>query len=248
MGAKITQELGESKDDDRLTASQLSPGKTGRECRYQAETADWNDGGIRPSPAPRTRTSIAVSPMRPSRKRAASAEHESDTEPGGARTDEWEKRCLITESNREGEVRGGGEGKEVEETQGAATGEKSQRMLLPSREEKGVASLTLTRRLRAKAVRESPRVRKLRDKLERRVVGGRRGAPEISRGLDACGFPENSGASTTASVERKGCDRASTGETIGPGMPYNGDDVRFLFPSSEYLKSDEMTFNYALGS
>ena len=236
MGARITRELAENQGD-----CQLSPGNTARECRYQAETVDWNDGGIRPSPAPRTRTSIAVSPMRPPRKRAASAERESDSEPGGAWTGEWEKRCLITESNREGEVRGGGEGKEVEETQGAATGEKSQRMLLPSREEKGVASgsLALTRRLRAKAV-----VRK----LERRVVAGRRGAPEISRGKDACGFPENPGASTTATVERKGCDRASTGETIGPGMPYNGDDVRFLFPQSEYLKSDEMTFNYALGS
>lgn len=229
MGVEISEELAkqEGKDDDRLTVSQLSPGKTVGESRYRAETSDWNDGGIRPNPAPGTRTSVAPSPMRPSRKRAASAEQESDTEPGGAWTGEWEKRCLITESNREGEVRGGGEGKQV--------GEKPQRLPVPSREENGVASrrsLTITRRLRAKAVRESPRVRKLRDKLERRVGAGGRGlrggAPEVSRGrdarLDACSFPENIGASG----EGKGSDRVSTGETIGPGMPYNGDNVSFL--------------------
>jgi hypothetical protein len=169
--------------EDRLTVSQLSPSKA---AGYRSETADWNDGGIRPNAAPGSRTSIAVSPMRPSRKRAGSAEQASDTEPG-----EWEKRNLITESNQEGEVRGGGEGKK-------------ERRRVPSREGNGAASrsLTLTRRLRAK----SPRVRRLE----------RRPGPETSRG-----FRENIGASG----EGKGSDRASTGETIGPGMPYNGDNV-----------------------
>ena len=248
-GTKITRDLAEEeqKDDDRVTVSQQSPSKTVRECRYDSESSDWNNNGIRPNPEPTPRASIAVSPMRPSKKRVASAGQESDTEPGGAWPDEWEKRYLITESNREGEVRGGGEGKKVQQARVAADGEKPRTLLQPLRKGNGVASssLTLTRRLRAKAVRESPRVRKLRDKLPARVVaGGRAGrrsgigsAPENSRGrhamLDACGFPENVGASTTASVgtvEGKGSDRTSSGETTGPRMPYNGDNVSFLFP------------------
>lgn len=193
MGVEISEDP--AKEDCRLTVSQLSPSK---ECRYRSETSDWNDGGIRPNPAPVSRASIATSPMRPSRKRAASAEQESDGEPV-----EWEKRWLITESNREG----GGEGKQVQEKRGAATGE----LLVASREETGVASrsLTLTRRLRAKAVRGGH---------ERRVVAARRALG---------GFPENIGASRTAG-EGKGSDRASNGETIGPGMPYNGDNVSVL--------------------
>lgn len=188
----------------------------------------------------------------------ASPGHESDTEPGSALPDEWEKRCLITESNREGEVRGG-EGKEEQQARRRVSyGKKRRALLQPSRKENGVASM---RRLRAKAVRESPRARKLRDKVTGRVgvgAGKRRkiGALEDSRGghatLDACGFPENIGASTTtgvATVEGKGSKRALSGETTGSTMPYSGDNVSFLFPrfgwKSGYLKSDEMTFNYA---
>ena len=268
MGAKITQDIVEEerKDDDRLVVSQLSPSKTVRECRYDSESSDGDENGIQPSSEPTPRTSIAVSPMRPSRKREASAGHASDTEPDGAWPGEWEKRGLIIESDREGEVRGGGEGKE-QQPRLVAHREKPRASLQPSRKENRVASgsLTLTRRLKAKAVRESPRVRKLRDKVAGRVVAGggagrRRpgigGAPEVSRGrhamLDDYGFPENVGASTTASVatvEGKGSDRTSSGETTGPRMPYNGDNVSFLFPrlgwKCGYLKSDEMTFNYA---
>ena len=88
----------------------------------------------------------------------------------------------------------------------------------------GVASssLTLTKRLKVKAVRESPRVRKLRDKLVGRV-GARRDA----------GFLENVGASSVATpqAEGKGSDRCSSGEVTGPTMPYNGDNVSFLSPT-----------------
>ena len=193
--------------------------------------------------------------MRPSRKRASSAEHASDIEPDGASPDELEKRCLITESNWEGEVRGGGEGK-VLQARRAVGGEKSR----PSCKTNGPisGSLALTRRLKAKAVRESPRARKLRDKLAGRVVGGWtvKGpvigcATEISqRGRatpDVCCFPGNAGASTTASVamppEKGGFDRVSVDETTGPWMPYSCDNVSFVFSRlSDYLKSDEMTF------
>lgn len=259
MGAKTAQETAEEerKDDDRLAVSRPSPSKTVR------ETSDRNDGGIRQDFAPTPGTSIAVSPMRPSRKRALSAGHESDTEPGGTWPDEWKKRCLITESNLEGEVRGGGERKEAQQTRRVEDGEKPRAFAQPSHKKNGVASgsLTLTRRLKAKAARESPRVRKLRDKLAGRVVaGGGKGrrksgaAPKVSRGgravLHPCSFPENVGASTTASVamlEGKGSDRASLGETTGPTMPYGGDNVSFISFSRlgckrGYLKSDEMTF------
>lgn len=230
-------------DDDRLTVSRLSPSKTVWECRYGSEDR------IQPSPEPTPGTSIAVSPMRPSRKREASAGHESDTEPGCAWPDEWEKQCLIIESDREGEVRGGGAGKEDRRSERVEDWEKPRALLQPSRRENRVASgsLALTRRLKAKAARESPRVRKLRDKLAGRVVasrvgaGGRkpgiRGAQETSRGrhgaLDVCRFPENVGASTTtsvAAVEGKGSDRTSSGEIPGPTMPYGGDNVSFVFP------------------
>ena len=262
MGAKITQGIREEehKDDDRLTVFQLSPSKTVREGSYNSEGSDCSESGIKPSPEPTPRTSIAVSPMRPSRKREASAGHESDTEPGGAWPGEWEKGCLIIESDREGEVRGGGAGKEDQQLGRVEHGEKPWALLQPSRRENRVASgsLTLTRRLKAKAIRESPRVRKLRDKLAGRVVAGggagrRRtgigGAPEVSRGRHTTLDPENVGVLTTTSVamhEGKGSD---PGETTGPSMPYGGDNVSFLFPrlgwKCGYLKSDEMTFNYA---
>ena len=273
MEAKITtRDIGEGDDDDddddRLTVSRLSPSKTVWECRYGSENPEWKENRIQPSPEPTPGTSIAVSPMRPSRKREASAGHESDTEPGCAWPDEWEKRCLIIESDREGEVRGGGAGKEDQRSEHVEHWEKPRALLQPSRKENRVASgsLTLTKRLKAKAVRESPRVRKLRDKLAGRVVargdaGGRRpgigGAQEVSQerhgGLDVCRFPENAGAPTTtsvgAAVEGKGSDRASSGEIPGPTMPYGGDNVSFVSPllgwKCGYLKSDEMTFNYA---
>jgi hypothetical protein len=251
VGTKPTQDIaeGERRDDDRLTVSRLSPSKTVKECRYDSESSDCSENGIRPSPEPMPRISIAVSPMRPSRKREGSAGRESDTEPGGAWPDEWEKkRCLIIESDREGEVRGCGEGKEDEQSGRVAYREKPRASLQPSRKENRVASssLILSRRLKAKAVRESPRVRKLRDKLAGRVAGGGRvpgrkraeigGAPGVSRGkhatLDACGFPENVGASTTASFGMdggKGSDRASSGEITGPRMPYDSDNVSFCF-------------------
>ncbi|KAF9654415.1 hypothetical protein BDM02DRAFT_158937 [Thelephora ganbajun] len=178
--------------------------------------------------------------MRPSVKRALSAGRASDIEPGSALPDEWEKQHLITESNREGEVRGGGEGKEVQQARRVGEGKKAPALLQPSHKKNGVASssLTLTRRLKAKAVRESPHVRKLRDKLAGRAIAGGTGrrpgieaALEVSRRghavLDACGFPENAGAPTTTSVamfEEKGTDRASLGETIGCTMPYSGDN------------------------
>ena len=192
----------------------------------------------------------------------ASAEHESDTEPGGAGPGEWEKRCSITESNLEG--------KEDQQARRAANGEKPWvSSLQPLRKKNRVASssLTLTGRLKAKAVRESPRVRKVGGRVvvvvAARGGGGRRrpgikAAPEDSRGrhamLDACSFPESAGASTKTGVEMdegKGSDRALSGETTGPGMPYNGENVSFLFPrlgwKCVYLKSDEIAFNYALG-
>ena len=226
---------------------------------------------MQPSSAPSSGTSIAISPMRPSRKRVASAEHESDTEPGGAGPGEWEKRCSITESNLEGEAKDCGEGKEDQQARRAANGEKPWvSSLQPLRKKNRVASssLTLTGRLKAKAVRESPRVRKVGGRVvvvaaAARGGGGRRrlgikAAPEDSRGrhvmLDACSFPESAGASTKTGVgmgEGKGSDRASSGETTGPGMPYNGENVSFLFPrlgwKCGYLKSDEIAFNYALG-
>jgi hypothetical protein len=101
VGTKIPQETVEEerKDDDRLTVSHYHRVKPSRDA--------VNDDGIRQSSAPSPGASIAVSPMRPSRKRASSAGQESDTEPGGALPDEWE----ITETNREGEVRGGVEGR-----------------------------------------------------------------------------------------------------------------------------------------
>jgi len=260
-GAKIDQDIGEDerKEDDRLTVSRLSPSKTVGECRYDSERWDWNNKGLAPTP----RASIAVSPMRPSKKRVASAGQESDSEPGGAWPDECEKRCLIIESNREGEVRGG-EGEEDQQARRVSYGEKPRALPQPSDKENGVASssLTLTRRLRAKAVRESPRVRKLRDKLGGRVGTGRGagrrhriGAPEVSRGGGHAtfGFPGKVGASETtsvAAVEGKGSKLASSGETTGPRMPYSGDNVSFIFSrlgwKFGYLKSDEMTFNYAL--
>ena len=262
-GTGTNQDIGEGEgeEDDRLTVSRLSPSKTVGESRWDSERTDWNDKGILPSLAPTPRTSIAISPMRPSKKRVASPGHESDSEPGSAWPDEWEKRCLITESNREGEVRGG-EGKEDQQARRVSYGEKPRALPQPSDKENGVASssLTLTRRLRAKAVRESPRVRKLRDKLGGRVGTGRDagrrpriGAREVSRGGHATfGFPEKVGASATtsvATVEGKGSNLASSGETTGPRMPYSGDNVSFLFSrlgwKFGYLKSDEMTFNYA---
>jgi hypothetical protein len=222
----------ERKEDDQLTLSQISPSKTDS---GPCESSDCS--------APKPRVPIAISPMRPSKKRASSAEQESDTEPGGALPDEWEKRHLITQSNREGgEVRGcGDEGKEVQETRRPAGGENPRALLQASRRKNGEASssLTLTRRLKSKAIRESPRVRKLRDKWTGRVIGGKvtgrrpaiGGAPKNSRvghaTTDTCSFPGNEGASTSASVathERKGTD-----ETTGPTMPYDGDNVSFVF-------------------
>jgi len=230
--AKIPPEIVE---DDLFTVSQLSPSKTVRGCRDHSESSDCNDE-IRGSFAPAPEAPITISPMRPSRKRASSAEHASDTEPDGACPDKWEKRCLITESNREGEVWGGGKRKVQR-----SGGQKLLPLSLPSRENGGASSsLTLTRRLKAKAVRESPRVRKLRDKLAGRVLAGggtgRRpvigGAKMVSRGghamLDVCSFTGNEGASTTTSIAMlpgKGCDRASLDETTRPTMPYSGDNV-----------------------
>jgi hypothetical protein len=52
-----------------------------------------------------------------------------------------------------------------------------------------------------------------------------------------------------AQAEGKGSDRSSSGEVTGPSMPYNGDNVSLFFLVCEAcvdLKSDEMTFNYAL--
>ena len=218
MGAKMDQENAEEgEENDRLTVSQLSPGKSVEGCRDSSE----NDDGIRQSSAPASGVSIAVSPMRPSRKRASSAGQESDTEPGGALPDEWE----ITETNQEGEVRGGGGVKGVQQVRCMAAVKKPRGLVLPLHKKNGVASssLTLTRRLKAKAVRESPRVRKLRDKLAGRV-GARRGTR----------FPERAGASRTTSVampqaERKGSDRSLSGEVTGPSMPYNGDNVSLFF-------------------
>lgn len=241
MGAKNPQETAEEerKDDDRVAVSRPSP------CKTVRESSDRNDGGILQDFAPTPGTSIAVSPMRPSVKRALSAGHESDIEPGGTWPDEWEKRYLITESNWEGEVRGGEEGKEAQQARRVEDGEKPRAFPQSSRKKTGVASgsLALTRRLKAKAVRESPRVRKLRDKLAGRGTGRRRpgigAAPKVSRGghamLHPCGFPENVGASTTATVamhEGKGSDRASWGETTGPTMPYSGDNVSLFFSSA----------------
>lgn len=212
---KTPRETGkeETEDDDRLTASRLSPSKTVEERRDNSGSPEWTVNGNRQNSAPSPGTSTAVSPMRPSRKRVLSAGHESDTEPGSAWPDEWE----ITESNREGEVRGGGGGKEVQQAQRVAGGKKPRASPRPSRKRNGVASssLALTRRLKAKGVRESPRVRKLRDKL-----GGRVGA----------GFPNSAGASTGTSVamlQGKGTDRSSSGEATGPSMPYSGDNVSF---------------------
>jgi hypothetical protein len=255
VGVEIPLEtaMEERKEGDRLTVSQLSPSKTATGCRERAENLDWNNEGS----APASGTPIAVSPMRPSRKRVSSAEH-SDTEPDGARPAEWEKRCLITESNGEGGGRGGGgEEKEGQRARRVAGGEKS--LLQPSRKTNGGASssLTLTRRLKAKAVRGSPQVRKHREKLAGRVLakggaGRRPGAPKISRGehagLDVC-FPGNVGASaarSAATLSRKGCDRTSLDETTGPAMPYSGDNVSIVFSwlgcKRDCLKSDEMTF------
>ena len=249
---KISSEE-EDGEDDQLTVSQLSPSKTVRGGRDHAERSGWNEE----SAGPTAGTPLAVSPMRPSKKRASSAGQESDNEPDSARPDEWEKQRLVVQSNREGEVRGGGEGKQDEGTRREADGEKA---LLASRKKsrEGSSSLTLTRRLKAKAVRESPRVRKLRDKLAGRVGAGRRrpvmgDATHVSRGGHACGFPGNAGASTTpsvATVQGKGSDRTSFDETTGPSMPYSGDNVSFVFFSRlgcqcDYLTSDELTFNYA---
>lgn len=225
MGTKLPQETAEDerKDDDRLSVSQLSPGKTVEECRDNYEISDWNDNRIPESSAPAPGTSLAVSPMRPSRKRVSSAGQESDTEPGSAWPDEWEKRCPITESNGEDEVRGGGEGKEVQQVQRVANGKKLQPSLQPSRKRIGVASssLTLTRRLKAKAVRESPRARKLRAKLVGRVGAG-----------GGAGLLHNAGASTTtrfAMSEEKGPDRALLSEVTGLTMPYSGANVSLSF-------------------
>ena len=242
-GAKVPQEATEEcKDDDRLRVSQLSPSKTVKGCRDSSGILDWNNDGIRESSAPAPGASLAVSPMRPSRKRVSSAGQESDTEPGRAWPDEWEKRCLITESNTEGEVRGGGEGKEDQQARRVANGEKPGVLLQPSRRKNGVASssLTLTKRLKARAVRESPRARKLRDKLAGRVGAGGR-----------VGFSENAGASRrTRGVipGEKGPDRPLLGEVAGPAMPYSGDNVSLLSCKRGYLKSDETTFNYAPAS
>ena len=210
VGAKMPQESAEEEceDDDRLTVSQLSPGKGVDGCRDGSE----NDDGIRQSSAPAPGVSIAVSPMRPSRKRVSSAGQESDIEPGGALPDEWE----MAESNQEGEVTGGGGGgKEVQQARCMAAVKKGRGLA----KKNGVASssLALTRRLKAKAARESPRVRKLRDKLAGRV--GARGGTRFA------------GASATTSVgtEGKGSDRWSSGEATGPSMPYNGDNVSLFF-------------------
>jgi hypothetical protein len=234
--AKMPREEVEGGEDDQLTVSQLSPGKTVGGWRDQAGD----------SSAPTPGTPIAVSPMRPSKKRASSAGQESDNEPDGAWPDEWEKQCLAVQSNRECEVRGnaGGEGKQFQGTRRVVGGEKA---LQPWRKKarEASSSLALTRRLKTKAVRASPRARKPRDKLTGRVVAGSRKpviAPEVSR------FPGNTGASTTPSVamlQGKGCDRVPLDETTGPSMPYSGDNVSFVSPpphKCDYVKSDELTF------
>ena len=160
--------------------------------------------------------------MRPSKKRASSAGQESDNEPDSAWPDEWEKQCLVVQSNREGEVRGIGEGKDVQGTRQKAP----LASLQPSRK-KNREALSLTKRLKAKAIRESPRVRKLRDKLAGRVVaGGGGGRRKPSIGISRAG--------------------ASLDETTGPWMPYSGDNVSFAVSREcDCLKSDELTFNYA---
>ena len=213
MGTKIPQEI---VYDDRLMVPQRSPSKTAEGWRDSPERSEWNDDGIRQSSAPTPGASIAVSPMRPSRKRVSSAGHGSDTEPGSALPGEWEKKqCWITEPHRASEVRGGGK----EEARGMGDGEKPRTMLQPSRKKNGVpsSSLTLTKRLKAKAVRESPRVRKLRGKL----------AGRVGAGGGTC-FPENTGASRTASVTMTEGDRSSSGEVTGRAMPYSGDNVSFV--------------------
>jgi len=218
VGAKIPQENeeeGRKEDDDRLAVSQLSPSKS-VESHRRSNPSFQNS-------APTPGTPLAISPMRPSRKRA-SAGQESDTEPDGAWPDEWEKSCWITESNREGEVRGG-EGKEIQQARRVAGGEKPRALPQASHSKKnGVASssLTLTGRLKAKAARESPRVRKLRDKLTGRVGAGR-GAGGRRSGVD---FSGNVGASTATNIamfEGKGTYRVA-----GPTMPYSGDNVSLL--------------------
>lgn len=219
----------EGREGDERTVSQLSPSNTPRGWRDHTERSDWNEEGS----GPKGGTPIATSPMRPSKKRASSAGQESDNEPESACPDEWEKQCLVPESNREGEVRGIVEGKQVQRTRQNALA-----LLQPSRKKnrEGSGSLTLTRRVKAKAVRESPRMRKLKDKLTGRVGGGvgrRRAVIGGALGMsDACGFPGGVGASTTASVamiQRKGSDRALLDETTGSSMPYSGDNVSFVF-------------------
>ena len=201
------------KEDDQLTVSQLSPSKTVR--------MDGKDVGV----------PIAVSPMGPSKKRVSSAGQESDNEPDGAWLNEWEKPKLISQSNLEGsEVRMCGEGKGAQEMRRSTEGGKSLGLRQASHQKVGKASnsLTLTRRLKAKSVNESPRVRKLKDKLLGRVVaGGRRrsgikGVSKTSRGgrsdSHACEYPENVGGST--STGREGTDRTWSRQR----MPYGGDD------------------------
>ena len=240
--AKVPLEPAEErKEDDRLRDPQLSPSKTVRGCRDHSERSDSKEGNSGPTPG----TSLAVSPMRPSRKRASSAGQGSDSEPEGALSDEWEKQCLITQSNREGEVRGRceSEGKQVQGTRRGIGSEKPLALLQPWSKKIGKASgsLALTRRMRAKAVLESPRDRKLRDKSTGRPRVGRGksmngGAPKVSRRghtrLDACSFPGNARASTTPDVatpQEEGIDLATLDETTGPSMPYSGDNVSFVF-------------------
>ena len=237
-------------DDEQLTVSRLSPSKTvGGWC----DQAEKNEEGSAPTPG----TPIAVSPMRPSKKRASSAGQESDNEPDSAWPDEWEKQCLVVHSNREGEVRGGGGGGEGKRVQGTRRVADSGKALQPRCKKPGggSSSLTLMKRLKAKAaVRESPRARKLRDKFSGRA--GRRKpviVPDVSRdgraGSVGRGFPGNAETSTTPSVamlQGKGCDRVPLDETTGPWMPYSGDNVSFVFSRKcDCVKSDELTFNYA---
>lgn len=271
--SRLNLELGGADTDMGGSPPSLDPPRTAQdhveaieECRADAQLTvapsknvgrwDWNDENS----APGRGAHIAVSPMRPSKKRASSAGQESDNEPDGAWPDELEKQGLVAQSNREGEVRGGFEGKEIQGTRGVTWGEKA--LVAPLKKPREASSsLALTRRLKAKAVRESPRVRKLRDKLGGRVGSGRKrgvlgGTTVVSRGgrstSDACGFRGNVGASTTpnvAMVQGKGSDRAPLDETAGGCMPYSGDNVSFVFSwlrcKSDHLKSDEMTFNYA---
>ncbi|KAF9786897.1 hypothetical protein BJ322DRAFT_684234 [Thelephora terrestris] len=207
----------EEEEADRLTVSHLSPSKTVRGC---PEINKEHSG-------PMARVPLAISPMRPSKKRASSAGQASDNEPDGAMPDELEKQRLITQSNREGD-----EGKGTRRI----VGEKKSVASCKRNGESSV-SLAVTRRLKAKAVRESPRVRKLRDKLAGRVSGkggaGRRaGAPKVSRGggtiSDARGFSGKAGASTTASVAMVQGKGADVDETTGRRMPYSGDNVSFV--------------------